>query len=105
MIYLKHNTEKQTLFIPREGRVAKGRLTFQAYSSTNLTGFVDEVTDAGTSALYFKADITLKGNIPAGEYEYKLQDEVGVLSSGLLMIGEVENPIEYNKITEYEQYN
>ena len=105
MIYLKHTTEEQTLFIPREGRAAKGRLSFQAYSSVNLTGFVDEVTDANTSTLYFKIDITLKGNIPAGEYEYKLQDEVGVLSSGILMIGETQSPIEYNKVTEYEQYN
>lgn len=105
MIYLKHTTEEQILHIPREGRAVKGRLSFRAFSTINQSGFVDEVEDMETSSLYFKVAITLKNVTPAGEYSYILEDEAGVLSNGILVIGDLESPIEYNKVTEYEQYN
>ena len=104
MVYLKHTTESQVLFIPREGRQARGRLSLKAYSSINLFGFVDEVIDTNTSALYFRLSISLKENVQPGEYEYVLSDEDGELSSGVLVIGDLANPIEYNNVTEYEQY-
>ena len=104
MIYLKHTTDAQVLFIPKEGRRAKGKMAFKAYSTINQFGFVDEVVDMNTSVLYHRVSISLKENIPAGEYEYTLYDEDGELSTGLLVVGDLENPMEYNKVTEYEQY-
>ena len=46
----------------------------------------------------------LKENIPAGEYEYDLSDEAGVLSNGLLIIGDKDAKVEYLIDNEYEQY-
>jgi hypothetical protein len=48
--------------------------------------------------------VELKEDIPSGEYDYTLSDEVGVLSTGLLVIGDYEIPTEYNKELTYEQY-
>lgn len=104
MIYLQNITEEQPLFIPKEGRKAEGRLLFKAWSTINLSGFVTEVTDLNTSVFYYRLSITLAETVPAGEYEYELSDGGGVLATGLLVIGDLENPIEYNKVTEYEQY-
>lgn len=104
MVYLEHNTEPQSLYIPKDGRTPKGRLHFKAYSTINLMGFSDEVVDINTSDLYYRISIALMDNIPSGEYEYVLSDEEGILSEGILIIGENDNPITYDNKQEYEQY-
>ena len=48
--------------------------------------------------------VELQEGVPSGEYEYTLSDEVGVLSTGLLVVGDLEIPTEYNKEIAYEQY-
>lgn len=92
------------MYIPKEGRNAKGDVFFKAWSTINQFGFSFDAAEENSSRLYHKVLVELKDNIPAGEYEYTLSDEVGELSTGLLVIGDLENPIEYNKVTEYEQY-
>ena len=104
MVYLKHITDIQMMYIPKEGRNAKGDVFFKAWSTINQFGFSFDAAEENSSLLYHKVLVELKDNIPAGEYEYTLSDEVGELSTGLLVIGDLENPIEYNKVTEYEQY-
>ena len=92
------------MYIPKEGRNANGNVFFKAWSTINQFGFSFDAAEENSSLLYHKILVELKDNIPAGEYEYTLSDEVGELSTGLLVIGDLENPIEYNKVTEYEQY-
>ena len=104
MIYLKHTTDLQMMYVPKDGRDAKGDVSFKAFSTINQFGFSFDAAEENSSLLYHKILVELKDNIPAGEYEYTLSDEVGELSTGLLVIGDLENPIEYNKVTEYEQY-
>lgn len=104
MVYLKHTTDIQMMYIPKEGRNAKGNIFFKAWSTINQFGFSFDAAEENSSLLYHKILVELKDNVPAGEYEYTLSDEVGELSTGLLVIGNLENPIEYNKVTEYEQY-
>ena len=104
MVYLKHTTDIQMMYIPKEGRNAKGDVFFKAWSTINQFGFSFDAAEENSSLLYHKVLVELKDNVPAGEYEYTLSDEVGELSTGLLVIGNLENPIEYNKVTEYEQY-
>lgn len=104
MVYLKHTTDIQMMYIPKEGRNAKGNVFFKAWSTINQFGFSFDAAEENNSLLYHKVLVELKENIPTGEYEYTLSDEVGELSTGLLVIGNLENPIEYNKVTEYEQY-
>lgn len=93
------------MYIPKEGRNAQGDISFKAFSTINQFGFVFEAAEENTSLLYHKVLVELQENIPAGEYEYTLRDAVGDLSKGLLVIGDLEDPIEYNKVTEYEQYD
>lgn len=104
MIYLKHTTDLQTMYIPKEGRNAHGNVFFKAYSTINQFGFSFNAIEENSSLLYHKVLVELKDNIPTGEYEYSFRDEIGDLSSGLLVIGDLEDPIEYNNMTEYEQY-
>lgn len=104
MVYLKHTTDIQMMYIPKEGRNAKGDVFFKAWSTINQFGFSFDAAEENSSLLYHKILVELNDNVPAGEYEYTLSDEVGELSTGLLVIGNLENPIEYNKVTEYEQY-
>lgn len=104
MIYLKNTTDLQMLYIPKEGRRALGNISLKAFSTINQYEFTIEAAEENTSLLYHKALVELQDNIPSGEYEYTLSDEVGELSNGLLVIGDLENPMEYNKVTEYEQY-
>lgn len=104
MIYLKETTDIQMMYIPKEGRDSKGDIFFKAWSTINQFGFSFEAAEENTSLLYHKVLVELKDNIPAGEYEYTLSDGIGELSTGLLVIGDYEDPIEYNKVTEYEQY-
>ena len=98
MIYLKNTTDLQMLYIPKEGRRALGNISLKAFSTINQYEFTIEAAEENTSLLYHKALVELQDNIPSGEYEYTLSDEVGELSNGLLVIGDLENP------TEYEQY-
>ena len=68
--------------------------------------FSSEVTDKRTSDQYFTFDVTLPEGIPDGEYEYTLQDDGVVLSTGIMTIqGRRDNQNEqYNKDILYEQY-
>lgn len=104
MVYLNHITDIQMMFIPKEGRDAQGTLFFKACNTINQFIFSFAAEQEGFSLLYYKVLIQLKDNIPAGEYQYTLSDEAGDLSTGLLVIGELDNSIEYYNETEYEQY-
>ena len=104
MVYLKHTTDVQMMYIPKNGRNAKGDIFFKAFNTINQFGFSFDAVEENTSLLYHKVLVELKENIPSGEYEYTLSDEIGVLSTGLLVIGDLDNPMEYNKEAEYEQY-
>ena len=104
MIYLKHTTDLQMMYIPKDGRDANGDVSFNAFSTINQFGFSFDAAEENSSLLYHKVLVELKQDIPSGEYEYTLSDEVGVLSTGLLVIGDLASPTEYNKEIVYEQY-
>ena len=104
MIYLKHTTDLQMMYVPKDGRDAKGNVFLKAFSTINQFGFSFDAVEESLSMLYHKVLVEPKKEIPSGEYEYTLSDEVGVLSTGLLVIGDLENPTEYNKEITYEQY-
>lgn len=104
MIYLQHTADIQRMYIPKNGRDARGNIFFKAFSTINQFEFSFDAAEEGNSLLYHKVLVELKEGIPSGEYEYTLSDEVGVLSTGLLVIGNLEIPTEYNKEIVYEQY-
>ena len=80
------------------------RLTIK--NTTDLNSILDtEVTDKGTCARFYTFDISLTDGIPDGEYEYTLQDDGLVLSTGIIKIqGKGELDKQFNKDISYEQY-
>lgn len=81
-----------------------GEVVLRLKNTIDLDHKISAMTDGGSSSLYHTIMVSLLDNIAQGEYEYTLSDEVGVLSTGLLIIGDLENPTEYNKEIAYEQY-
>lgn len=75
-------------------------------NTTDLNAILDtEVTDKGTSARFYTFDITLPEGIPDGEYEYTLQDDGLVLSTGIIKIqGKGGTDKQFNKEIAYKQY-
>lgn len=105
MIYLKNITDAQVAFIPRSLRDVVGQLVFTAWNTTDLSEAVrTDVADLETSDLYYRISIAFPEVIPVGEYRYALTDDTGIISQGLMMVGEFSSPAEYNKTIVYEQY-
>lgn len=104
MVYLQRTSDIQILYIPKIGRNATGNVRLKAVSTINNVDFEIEAAEEGDSLLYHKMMVELQRGIPMGEYEYIFSDEVGELSNGLLVIGELANPVEYIAESEYEQY-
>lgn len=104
MIYLRQTTDLQMLYIPKMGRSATGKVILTAVSTINQSVFSFTAIDEDSSLLYHKILVELPQRVQPGEYEYAFSDEIGELSNGLLVVGELESPIEFNNVTEYEQY-
>jgi hypothetical protein len=104
MIYLRHTTDLQRLYIPKDGRDANGGVFFKAISTVNQVEFSFYAAEENDFVHYHHLIVELAENIPSGEYEYTLSDEDGVLSTGLLVIGEMDSQVEYVIEKEYEQY-
>lgn len=102
MIYLKNISTSQIIFIPR-GREANGELVLSLKSTINQSAILLDVVDSAISDLYFRVSVMLPADMPTGEYEYVLTDEMGELSTGLLVVGELSSPKEYKKVIQYEQ--
>ena len=105
MIYLDNTSESQVMYVPKNGTIPDGDLVFKAKSTIDLVVEINEVvTDLRTSDLYFNLAIALPEGLPDGEYEYTLSCGDAILSTGLLVLGGLSHPSEYNKEIEYEQY-
>lgn len=103
MIYLRNISTPQVIFIPKQ-RERNGALAFSIKNSIELMSLqVDVLLDFKLST-YFKISIMLPDEITDGEYEYTLCDETGIISTGLMVVGESSSPTEYNKTIQYEQY-
>lgn len=106
MIYLQNIRTPQVLFVPKSGETPSGELVFKAKSTIDLDTKIEQaVSDLGTSKLYFNLAVSVPENIPNGEYEYTLEASGQVLSSGILIVGDIPAlSYEYEKSITYEQY-
>ena len=108
MLYLSNKTNAQTLFVPKDGKVAAGDMTFTLTSTVeNATVLQAEVSAGGSSNAYYILSVALPEAIADGEYEYVLADDEQPLSVGLLYVGDLPAIMEreYEKMIEYEQYD
>jgi len=105
MLYLLNIQEAQFLLVPRNGEIPEGDLTFKAKSTIDLTLEMDlQVVNLDVSALYLHLAVIVPEGCPVGEYEYSVQVGSQILSTGLLVVGELNKPSEYEKPIQYEQY-
>lgn len=103
MIYLNTISERQVVYLPTQ-REREGNLSFSLKSTTNQS--IHEIADVTEVAFVYFVQLSfpLPVDVVAGEYEYTLIDDAGVISTGLLMVEDLSCPTEYNKAIIYEQY-
>ena len=103
MIYLKRSAETQYICIPKS-KDACGELMLTLQNKVSNKAYFFTSVDGNSSRLYHMMMITLSDGMECGEYDYSLVDASGLLSSGIMMVGDKENLREYNNTIEYEQY-
>lgn len=104
MLYIDKNEQAQVLFIPKNKQGTKGGLVLRCKSSINKQTWESKVIDLQTSTYYYRISFVVPADAPQGEYQYTLSDDEGVLSNGILIIGENQRIRQYEKSTEYKQY-
>lgn len=104
MIYLSHTTEEQEVFIPKSKRNSEGSVFLKLVGTISHVGMMGEVELLEDAPLYYRIKVELNSEIAPGEYEYEISDMHDVLSSGILVVVESNNAVEYNKTIEYEQF-
>lgn len=104
MVYLKNISDAQVLMIPRNGVDTARDLTLIVKSTIDLVQFSTSVHDLATSEHYFRFSVVVPQDAPNGEYHYQLMDENTMVSCGLLIIGDAQNPYQYEKSITYQQY-
>ena len=104
MIYLKNISDAQILMIHRNGEIVTGEMTLVMRNTTDLRETTLSVTDLNTSGLYFNLAVALPGGLADGEYQYSLKDGNIQVSCGLLYVGDLQSPSQYETTITYKQY-
>ena len=104
MIYLKNISYAQILMIPRNGRIVTGEMSLVMRNTTDQQETTLSVTDLNTSGLYFHLAVALPEGLADGEYQYTLKDGNIQVSCGLLYIGDLQSPSQYERTITYQQY-
>ena len=104
MIYLKNISDAQILMIPRNGGIVTGEMSLVLRNTTDQQETTLSVTDLNTSGLYFHLAVALPEGIADGEYQYTLKAGNIQVSCGLLYIGDMQSPSQYERTITYQQY-
>ena len=104
MIYLKNISDAQILMIPKNGGIVTGEMSLVLRNTTDQQETTLSVTDMSTSGLYFHLAVALPEGIADGEYQYTLKDGNIQVSCGLLYIGDLQSPSQYERTITYQQY-
>ena len=104
MIYLKNISEEQTILVPRNGEMVTGDVTLVMCNTTDHQEVTLPVREQTTSQSYVKIAVALPEGLADGEYQYTLKDGNILVSQGLLYIGDLQSPMQNEKIITYKQY-
>ena len=104
MIYLTNISDAQILMIPKNGGIVTGEMSLVLRNTTDQQETTLSVTDLNTSGLYFKLAVALPEGIADGEYQYTLKNGNIQVSCGLLYIGDLQSPSQYERTITYQQY-
>lgn len=104
MIYLMNISDAQILMIPKNGGIVTGEMSLVMRNTTDQQETTLSVTDLNTSGLYFNLSVALPEGLADGEYQYTLKDGNIQVSCGLLYIGDLQSPSQYERTITYQQY-
>ncbi len=104
MIYLKNISEEQTILVPRNGEIVTGDVTLVMCNTTDHREVTLPVREQTTSQSYVKMVVSLPEGLADGEYQYNLMDGNILVSQGLLYIGDLQSPSQYERTISYKQY-
>lgn len=105
MIYLKHTTDPQVAYIPRDAEAA-GPYRMTLRSTADLDTVVNApVLDLSVFSRYYAISVKLPADCPSGEFEYTFLSGGLAVSSGVAVVLADASPVkQYDKPIEYEQY-
>ena len=104
MIYLTNISDAQILMIPKNGGIVTGEMSLVLRNTTDQQETTLSVTDMNTSGLYFNLAVALPEGLADGEYQYTLKDGNIQVSCGLLYVGDMQSPSQYERTITYQQY-
>lgn len=107
MIYLQNSKRAQRVVCPSQGRQAEGDVVFKLRNTTDRANILTEVVELESNGQYWVFELPARSfNLPAGECEYRLIDDVGFLSSGVAVVTDDLAVLdrEYEQIKTYKQY-
>lgn len=104
MIYIKSIAGAQTTFIPRNGEDASGAMTLVLRNTIDQEETIIQLSDVSPFGNYFEVSVSIPEDTDEGEHQYKLIQGEKVLSNGLIYIGELTKPDEYENTITYRQY-
>lgn len=94
MIYLQNTDEAQRMFIPNNGLTAGESARLQIFSTVSKHEILDVTAElAPLGLLYFVVPVTLPTGLKNGEYEYVVSQRKGIISNGLVQIGEYQHAV------------
>ena len=104
MVYLLNQPGPQAVLIPKPCNIA-GSLTMTLRSTVNLSRTFDApVLDIAVSSLYYYVAVTIPDGMQPGEYEYVLKAGMEVAATGIAIMRDATQTVQYEKPIEYEQY-
>ena len=105
MIYLKHTTDAQVAYIPRDA-VAGNTLRLVLRSTVDLDQVFDAIVlDLAIHSRFYFVALQLPEDCPTGEYEYRFLSAGAVVSQGVAVVVPDGQPAkQYDKPIQYEQY-
>ena len=105
MIYLKHTTDAQVAYIPRDA-VAGNAFRLTLRSTVDLDQVFDAlVLDLAIHSRFYSIALQLPEDCPTGEYEYQFLSAGAVVSQGVAVVVPDGQPAkQYDKPIQYEQY-
>lgn len=104
MIYLRNTTEAQVAMIPRNGEEVAGDMSLVMRNTTDNQDLTVSILDLHTSGIYFNLAVVLPEGLADGEYQYEVRKGEIRLSCGLLYLGDLRSPSQYEESIKYQQY-
>lgn len=106
MIYARPTSDAQTLYIPRNMFMAQaGAFVLSVKNTVGLDRMGIKPDGVVLGPLYYEVTISFPDGMTEGEYEYELTQGGCLMASGLMIVGDYDEPrSEFAQSIQYKQY-